>query len=271
MKKSLLTLCISTAVALPAFAGTGDFTDGGFESVDLVGWTHNSGVWSANGTETLNNAHQADSALITDKTATDANTNGNLREVLSGNQSYRLNNAANGAHFSTLSQTVTDYAENNLYFGFAAVLENPFNPHTEAQTPKFSFTIQDVTTGITLYNVAFDSRNATSQGITWHTGLSTSNGPSTWMYSDWNVIHVDTSALLNHTFTLTVMAYDCALGGHGGYAYIDSFQPTEPVANAGVTVNKIEANTLEQIPEPSSVGLGLLGGALLLGYRRRRK
>ena len=92
------------------------------------------------------------------------------------------------------------------------------------------------------------------------------------MYSNWNVVHVDTSAVTGDTLVLTVMAYDCALGGHGGYAYVDSFQPTAPVPNPGITVNNIEAATLDSVPEPGSfvlVGLGMASMALVI--RKKRK
>lgn len=269
MKKIILSACFASAIALPAFAGTNDFTNGGFEDGNLNGWNLHSGYWDSTGAQTVNDAYQSDSTIISNSSAKDANTNGNLSEVLQGSNSFRLNDANNGAHFSTLTQSVSNYSGPDLYFGFAAVLENPANPHTEAQTPKFNFTLTDTTTGLTLYTVQFDSRNASSQGITWHSGLETSNGPSTWMYSDWNVVHVDTSALEGDTLVLTVMAYDCALGGHGGYAYVDSFQPTAPTPNAGVTVNTIQADTLEQVPEPSSFVLTGLGLASLAFLRRK--
>ena len=225
----------------------------------MNGWTLNSGVWNSSGVETINNSYQGDSAVITDANATDSNTLGNLKMVLAGANSLRLNNSANGGHFSTLTQSVTNYEGSDLYFGFAAVLENPVNPHTEAQTPKFSFTLVDNTKNLTLYSVSFDSRNASANGITWKSGLATANGPSTWMYSDWNIIHIDTSAVQGDQLTLTVKAYDCALGGHGGYAYVDAFQPTPITPNAGVTVNPIEASSLgDSVPEASTWVMGLL-------------
>ena len=275
MSKIFIATCLFTAIVLPAFAGTGDFTNGGFEDGSLNGWTLHSGDWYSNGSQTVNDSHQSDSTVIQNTTGnlatgpTDANTNGHLQEIFNGSYSARLNNAANGSHFSTLTQTVSGYTGSDLYFAFAAVLENPSNPHTEAQTPKFSFSIFDVTKSLNLYFVAFDSRNASSQGVTWNTGVTTDN-TSTWMYSDWNLIHIDATPLKGDTITVTVLAYDCALGGHGGYAYVDTFQPTEPTPNPGVTVNKIEANTLVSVPEPSTLGLWMVGGMLLLGARKLR-
>lgn len=279
MKKSLLSICAFTAMAVPAFAGSVSFDNPGFEAGNSSGWILDSGSWNTNG-ETLNNHYQGDSAVITNANATDANTLGQLREVLSGSDSFRLNNATNGAHFSTLTQSVSNYGGADLYFGFAAVLENPLsNPHTEAQTPKFSFNLVDTTTNTSLYAISFDSRNASSNGVTWQAGLDTNHdGSATWMFSDWNIVHIDTSMLIGDTLTLTVMAYDCALGGHGGYAYIDAFQPDPIIPNAGITVNNIEAASLlpgggpVAVPETSTWVMGFLAlGSVIVMVRRSAK
>jgi len=278
MKKTILSMCAITALAIPAFAGSVNFDNAGFETGNASGWALHSGDWKANGSQTLNDHNQSDSAVITNPNATDSKTNGQLSEVLSGSDSFRLNNAANGANFSTLSQTVTNYGNSNMYFGFAAVLENPSasaSPHNEVQTPKFSFNLVDTTTNTSIYAISFDSRNAVSQGITWHAGLNVPSNDSTWMFSDWNIVHIDTSTLIGHTLSLTVMAYDCALGGHGGYAYIDAFQPDPIIPNAGVTVNNIEAASLvpgvAAVPETSTWVMGVLAlGAVGFMVRRSK-
>lgn len=272
MKKSLLSLFPVIALAVPAFAGSVSFDNGGFEDGTTTGWELNSGDWDTNG-QTVNNTHQGDSAIISNPLSMDSNTNNQLNRVLSGNDSFRLNNAANGGNFSTLTQTVTSYNGPDMYFGFAAVLENPANPHTEIETPKFSFNLVDNTTNSILYAISFNSRDAVSNGITWNAGLTTSNGPSVWMFSDWNIVHIDTSAVYGHSLTLTVMAYDCALGGHGGYAYIDAFQLDPIIPNVGVTVNYIEASSLNtaSVPETSTWVMGFIAlGAVGFMVRRAR-
>ena len=271
-------MCMVAALAAPAFAGSVNFDNPGFETGNATGWTLHSGDWSASG-QTLNNHNQGDSTVITGAAATDSNTLGQLHEVLAGNDSYRLNNAANGGNFSTLTQSVSNYGSSDLYFGFAAVLENPFsNPHTEAQTPKFSFNLVDNTTNSSLYAISFDSRNAVSQGVTWHAGLNTNHdGTATWMFSDWNIVHIDASTLIGHTLTLTVMAYDCALGGHGGYAYIDAFQPDPIIPNAGISVNNLNVTpggvvvAAAAVPETSTWVMGFLAlGAVVFMVRRSK-
>jgi len=277
MKKPLLSLLSISALTIsPLLAGSVSFDNPGFEGGDATGWTLGSGKWNTN-SETLNNNYQGDSTIITGAGDTDSNTLGGLQKVLAGNNSYRLNNPSNGAHFSTFTQSVTNYGSSDLYFGFAAVLENPHsNPHTADETPKFSFNLVDNTTNAILYAISFDSRNAVSQGVTWHAGLDTNHdGTATWMFSDWNIVHIDSSSVLNHDLTLTVMAYDCALGGHGGYAYIDAFQPDPIIPNPGIPVNNLEAGELAggpvAVPETSTWVMGFLAvGAVIFLVRRTR-
>jgi len=278
MKKSLLPICAIATMAVPVFAGSVSFDNPGFEAGDASGWVLHSGNWNSN-SQTVNDSHQGDSAVITGAGVTDSNTLGGLQTVLAGDDSFRLNNPSNGAHFSTLTQTVTNYGSSDLYFGFAAVLENPFsNPHTAEECPKFSFNLVDVTTNTSLYAISFDSRDAVSQGITWHAGLDTTHdGTATWMFSDWNIVHIDASTLIGDTLTLTVMAYDCALGGHGGYAYIDAFQPTPIIPNAGIAVNNLDVTpggvvNVAAVPETSTWVMGFLAvGAVVVMVRRNAK
>jgi len=70
MKKSLLLICHTAAMAVPAFAGSVRFDNPGFESGNNSGWTLHSGDWQANGSETLNNSHQSESAIMTSGGAT---------------------------------------------------------------------------------------------------------------------------------------------------------------------------------------------------------
>jgi len=263
------------ALTMSAFADS--FVNGGFEDGTFNGWTKGGGTWAQT-------PHQAGGAIsydysgdpgksdiITNPNATDPNTLGNLYEVLQGGDSARVNNEDNGYHFSTLTQTVSNYTDPNMYLGFAAVLQEPSNAHPPEAAPHFSYSIYDNTDQQMVYSTAFNVYNAASTGITWNNGLT--DGAGTWKYSDWNVVHVDTSLIEGHSFTVSVSAYDCGWGGHGGYAYVDDFQPDLPVANHG-SFTLIEAADLPQntaaVPEPTSVGLWLLGGVALFGIGKRR-
>ena len=166
--------------------------------------------------------------------------------VFSGNHSARVEDSDVNAFYSTLTQSVTNYTDSSIFFAWAAVLNNP--QHAANQQPRFSIILKDDTSGIQLVNKTFDVSNPPAT-ITLH------NGQGDWKYTDWQVEQLDVSALIGHDFTLTVLAADCTLGGHGGYAYVDGFGAAIPDPT---------------VPEPMS--LGLLGlGLAGLGFVRRRK
>jgi hypothetical protein len=96
----MATFCVTTVSAIAT-----TFINGGFEAANLTGWTLHSGTWNST-SQTQNDSQQGDSAIVSSSGTTDANTLGHLYEVLEGSDSLRLNNSANGAHFSTLTQTV---------------------------------------------------------------------------------------------------------------------------------------------------------------------
>ena len=282
LSKFFLVFGVFSAMAVTVFA---DFINGGFEDGNTTGWTAGGGTWAADNpsganVRTTSTTNPNKSATIHDATGlvaasvADPNTLGNLYEVLQGNYSERVNNSDTSYHFSTFTQTESSYTNQNLYFGFAAVLEEPGNDHPQSAAPHFAFSIVDNTLGATLFSTAFNVYNAASTGIAWHDGKVT--GGNTWKYSDWNVVHVDMTQYMNDSITVSVSAYDCGWGGHGGYAYVDSFQPTEPIPNPGVTMNLIEAANLPPppaaaVPEPASVGLWVLGGLTLWGCGKLRK
>jgi hypothetical protein len=116
-----------------------------------------------------------------------------------------------------------------------------------------------------LYNVEFDVYNPPTLSGGWHTGADAVKGAldgpdwgtGVWKYSDWQVADLDTSAYIGDTFTMTVQAYDCGIGGHGGYAYVDQFGGDPPNPNP--------------TPEPGSLALMALGLPMAgLWWRKRR-
>lgn len=239
MKKVLVALAAASLFATSAWAAS--FVNGGFETGDFSGWTKGGGAYYGS---YYPSGDPGKSAIVS--TGTDPYTGNNLNMVYSGNYSARVNNYDWGYHYSTISQTVTNWTDPNIYFAYAAVLEDPGH----AYPGHMRVTLKDETTNTNLYDVYFDYYTAGSVlgNAEWH-------HYGYWGYTDWQVVQLDTSAVMGDDLTLTLLASDCAYGGHGGYAYLDGFGAVPPT-----------------VPEPSTVallGLGLAG--IAVARKRMRK
>ena len=250
----LLVIVVSSA------ASAAVFVNGDFETGDFTGWTQTGGLWksgTAPGTAVYSPGENGSGPMSAIVSVGDdpivAGGGGVLPMVYSGNYSARVNSSQNGYHYSTLSQTVQNWSATNLYFAWAAVLEDPGHP--EEQEPHFSLQLDDLTKNTTLYSEVFNSDTIPANIV--HTVASAG---STWKYTDWQVANLDTSADIGDTLQLTLLAADCALGGHGGYAYLDGFGDSAPVASGAV-------------PEPCALCIWSLLGvpAIGLGWWRKVK
>lgn len=200
---ALVGLCLCSG---PVLADS--FVNGGFESGDFTGWTLDGGKYQYGSYS--NNGDPGKSAVVSP--GLDPKTNNNLNMVYGGSYSARVNNSDNGYHYSTISQTVTNWTDNEIYFAYAAVLQDP--GHTYAGHMKV--TLHDETTNADLYDVYFDYFTAGS--VLGDAEWTLYNG---WGYTNWQVVDLDVSASIGHDLTLTLLASDCGYGGHGGYASLD--------------------------------------------------
>lgn len=254
MKKSALFLAISALASGSALAGVGTFNNGGFEAGNLSGWTGGGGTWTGGGQPVDPSNYVGGTPLNTLMTTPGTDPITGASTVKYGNNAVRVNDSINDYSVSTISQSVTNYNQNDIYFAWNAVLEES---HAVGTDGYFSLTLYDDTDQVTLLSRMYSSNGVLPGG--WDTF-------GNWFTSGWVEEHIDMTtagaggtSIVGHNITLTLLASDCAWGGHAGYVYLDGFGGTQGGGGDTGTV-----------PEPATMalmGLGLIG----LGAARRRK
>jgi len=246
--KQVATALAVVGLASPAWGDS--FVNGGFEDGTLTGWIGGGGTWFGSPTPPVNPTNYAggtpNNTIMT--VGTDPITGAN--RVYGGSHSVRVNDEINNRSVSTLTQSVTNYTDNSIFFAWNAVLEASHQLH---DSDYFSLTLVNDTTGATLVSRAYSSAGAIGDGTTGVTWTNI-NG---WFTSGWVVEQIDLAALgaVGNDFTLTLLASDCPYSGHAGYVYLDSFGAVPPPPPG--------------VPAPGA--LALLGiGALGMGMLRRK-
>lgn len=252
--KKTLAVCL---FSLSTAASANTFVNGGFEAGDLSGWTQGGGSWTG-GDAPLNPSDYAggtpNNTIV--GAGTDAITGANT--VYGGSNAVRVGDANNGSNVSTISQSVTNYSSNNIFFAWNAILEES---HGLTDSGHFSLNLFDNTTGLNVINRGYSSAGAIgggTTGVTWSPFQNeVNNYNSTWFSSGWVVENIDLLALglVGHNFTLSMLLADCVYSGHGGYAYLDGFGSVTPPTG---------------VPVPGA--LWLFGTAILgfAGFGRRK-
>lgn len=258
MKKIVLAVVLSLGFAASAQA---QFVNGGFENGTFGGWTSGQGEWYGqvgfplNSADYLPGGSQYQAAMPTQSAIVGAGQDAIIgatlingvafNTVYNGTSAARINNSVNDYSVNVISQSVTAYSSNDIFFEWAAVLDSS---HGLTDSDHFSLTLTDDTTNTVLVSRSYSSASAPG------TFTALANG---WYASGWQVEQVNVLALgaIGHDFTLTLLASDCPYGGHAGYVYLDGFGNVVVPPGPGTSV-----------PEPSSLlllGSGLAGLGLL--------
>lgn len=252
------SLAAAAAVALVSGAASAStFVNGDFETGTTAGWTTGTGYRAPVFNNVLNpldfapggayyNSSLNHSAIVSGGFA--PNTDGHLRQVYSGNYSFRAEDVFNGGYASVITQSVTNYTDPNIFFAWAAVLEGA---HGVNDAATFKLVLRDDTDNVDLITRQYNAASG-GGGVDQRFTLSSNN----YYYTDWQVEQLALGNRAGHNFTLTLLAADCEQTGHAGYVYLDGFGAvTPPTGNAPVPA------TL------ALLGLGMLG----MGAARRRQ
>jgi hypothetical protein len=262
MTKRILNYALICAFsACSAFSAS--FVNGNFEAGNASGWTIGGGdrtsednpvnVASLQPGGSLYNASIANSHSAIVTPGLDANTGNQLNRVYSGNYSWRIEDTVSGGYASTISQTVLNYTDPQIFFAWAAVLEGAHGPD-EAAT--FQVVLTDITAGDQLISRQYNA-GTTGSGVD---SRFIYNASTNFYWTPWQVEQITLPTdRLGHDFALSVLAADCSLAGHTGYAYLDGFGAVAP-------------SPVSDTPEPSSIFLLSTGFAgLSAAYFRRRQ
>lgn len=227
------------------------FTNGGFETGTLAGWTQGGGSWYGGWPLDAKTYLPGGSNYSTPNNyvvSSGIDPISGLNKVYSGNYAAKVNDSLNDYSVSVISQTVSNYTDPTIYFAWAAVLQGS---HDLTDSDNFTLQLIDETTSNTLYNVSYSSASAAGTAL-----FKTS---ADWFYTDWQVQSLDVSAFQGDTFTLLLLGSDCPYGGHAGYVYLDGFGAAPP-----------PPGDPSPVPEPSSLVLLGSGTAFLATSIRAR-
>ena len=183
-----------------------------FENGNLSGWTSSTGynpIYNPAGCCLTTGGAQ----VVTSGTALDA-CGGFPTVAPGGTFSVKLGDNNVGGIADRIEQTFNVTSANaNFTYKYAVVLQDA--GHAIADQPSFQIVMLDSSNNqipCTFYNVA------AGQNIP---GFLSSANCANVVYKPWSSVSVDLTNYIGQNITIRFTTYDCALGGHYAYAYID--------------------------------------------------
>lgn len=179
----------------------------GFERGDITGWSGQ--------TTLLNTGAESTPLKIAvvgvgfDPIATD------LPTTVIGTHAARINDKTPNYHSTFIAQKAVVPASGNpqLNFKWAAVLQDP--EHDPSDQPYVDVTVRNLTKGIDLYRKRYFTSDPSFTGWKDYQG-------GTWKAIPWqSVVLSGLASYAGDEIELRIEGADCALGGHGGYVYLD--------------------------------------------------
>jgi gliding motility-associated-like protein len=131
--------------------------------------------------------------------------------------SVQLGNNRNGAEVEMISYTFTvppNQQDYSIIYNYAVVFQNP--NHQEWQQPKFTARVYDELNGNYIECSSFSfTANFNLPGF------KESEVQDSVFYKEWTPVTIKLTGYAGRSLRLEFTTYDCTLGGHFGYAYID--------------------------------------------------
>ncbi len=155
---------------------------------------------------------------VTSGIGTDPLTNDLLSTVApGGSYSVRLEDVTYGANAAKLYRNFEVTSASPWYkYRYAAILEDPINPHPLTEMPFFQ--VRMYANGVEIecarYTVIAGPENVGFKQVQ-------TRGTGDLWFRDWTDVIVPLDDYIGQTITVEFIASDCAWGGHVGYAYLD--------------------------------------------------
>lgn len=219
----------------------GDFFNAGFERGDASGWVTGTGnranidnsllkiddylPGGALYNPGLSTGPATHSGIVTKHLV--PQTGNQLNAVFSGTYAWRVEDRTNQGWASAIAQRVNAYAYPEIFFAWAAVLEQAHGIE-DSSTIKIRLT-DETLGGIVLlsreYNAAIDG-----SGVDARFQFEPTTG---FYWTPWQIEEITIPEdSIGHDLRLAILAADCFYSAHAGWLYLDKFGPVRPEAHA---------------------------------------